>query len=411
MLAHMPASSPVIGSPQVRFLEAMPVTMARGGRAVNVLYAAPSGELGGVERFLDSLLPQHDPQRVRPVLVTLRDGPWPAAMRRRGVATHVVPDARLASPVATTRALLRILRAESIDLVHAAYAWTHAVLAPAAMLHGVPRVWFHHGPVWPRRWQGWTSLVPARALLTNSRYNLAALRRSWHLADEHHVQHLCVDADEFAPDAAAGARFRTEAGIPADALAIGIVGFIDDMKGQEVVLEAARRLAAAGGPRPHVVIAGTPRSGPAGARGRALLAQLHAQADTDELRGRVHFIGHVDVRAGVYDALDVAVQASTWPEAFGMVVLEAMAKGRAVIATDEGGPREFVRHAQDGWLIAPRDPGLLADALRTLLGDPSLRDRLAAGARARVLADFHPSRVATALEDYYARFVAVPPAG
>src|SRR5439155_6830628 len=71
-------------------------------------------------------------------------------------------------------------------------------------------------------------------------------------------------------------------------------------------------------------------------------------------------------------------------EGFGLACAEAMAHGRAVVATDVGGLRDLVVHGETGLLVAPRDAAALRDALERLLGDRELRRRLGANARERV---------------------------
>ena len=90
---------------------------------------------------------------------------------------------------------------------------------------------------------------------------------------------------------------------------------------------------------------------------------------------------------------DVVVHASTEPEAFGRVVIEAQAMGRPVIASDLGGPVETVEHGVTGWRVPPGDPAALAAAIeavlalpadqREALGQPGARRRAAALHRGR----------------------------
>ena len=82
---------------------------------------------------------------------------------------------------------------------------------------------------------------------------------------------------------------------------------------------------------------------------------------------------------------DVVVSASTDPEAFGRVVVEAQAMGRPVIAPDHGGARETVKQDETGWLFRPGDPAALAGAIERALDiDPSRRQRMAEAAVANV---------------------------
>jgi glycosyltransferase involved in cell wall biosynthesis len=76
-------------------------------------------------------------------------------------------------------------------------------------------------------------------------------------------------------------------------------------------------------------------------------------------------------------------------EGFGLPLAEAMACGAPVLGTEIGAYREIVRHGESGWLVPPRDPRALADAIRMLWNDAALRERLSAGGRQRVLETFN----------------------
>jgi glycosyltransferase involved in cell wall biosynthesis len=82
------------------------------------------------------------------------------------------------------------------------------------------------------------------------------------------------------------------------------------------------------------------------------------------------------------DALDIVVHASLG-EPFGLVVVEAMALGKPIVATNVGGPAEIVIDGVSGLLVRPGDADGLAMALRRLLAEPGLARRLSEGARTR----------------------------
>ena len=99
---------------------------------------------------------------------------------------------------------------------------------------------------------------------------------------------------------------------------------------------------------------------------------------------------------------DAVVSASTDPEAFGRVMIEAQALGRPVIASDHGGARETVLTGQTGWLVPPGDADALSEALATVLGlDEAARGRLSDAAIANVEERFSKQRMcAKTLEVY-----------
>jgi len=105
------------------------------------------------------------------------------------------------------------------------------------------------------------------------------------------------------------------------------------------------------------------------------------------VRDRVVFAGHREGAARLVGDLDVVVLPS-WTEGLPVVVLEAMAQRRPVVATPVGGTPEVVADGETGVLVPPRDPRALAAALRELLADPDRRARMGEAAYARVAERF-----------------------
>jgi GalNAc-alpha-(1->4)-GalNAc-alpha-(1->3)-diNAcBac-PP-undecaprenol alpha-1,4-N-acetyl-D-galactosaminyltransferase len=103
---------------------------------------------------------------------------------------------------------------------------------------------------------------------------------------------------------------------------------------------------------------------------------------TYELHGHVHLAGPVVDPMATYRDSDAFVLSSRW-EGFAMVLVEAMSAGLPVVAFDcLAGPGEIIRHEVDGVLVPDGDVGALSGALRRLMSDPDLRDRLARNATA-----------------------------
>ncbi len=98
--------------------------------------------------------------------------------------------------------------------------------------------------------------------------------------------------------------------------------------------------------------------------------------------------------------MDVAVTPSL-QEGFGLAIVEAMAAGVAVVATDSGGPKEIIEHEKSGLLIPPNDAGLLGRAVRSLLKNPELRERIAEAGRQRAVKRFNMERVVQEVEAVY----------
>jgi phosphatidylinositol alpha-mannosyltransferase len=125
---------------------------------------------------------------------------------------------------------------------------------------------------------------------------------------------------------------------------------------------------------------------------------------SEQVRRRVRMLGkvaHADV-PGYHAAADVYVSAAVGQESFGIVLVEAMAAGLPVVASDTPGYDEVVRDGVDGLLVSPRDPEALARTVARVLDDHDLTDRLTAGGRERA-ATFDWGAVVERLEGLYRR--------
>ena len=127
---------------------------------------------------------------------------------------------------------------------------------------------------------------------------------------------------------------------------------------------------------------------------------LERMASSLKVADRIHFLGQRDDAADQMAQGDVVVVPSTRPEPFGMVVVEGMALGRPVIATDAGGPAEIITNARDGVLVEPGSAVALADALRRLIDDPDWARRLGSRATATALR-FTPEAMVLKVLDAY----------
>jgi spore coat protein SA len=103
----------------------------------------------------------------------------------------------------------------------------------------------------------------------------------------------------------------------------------------------------------------------------------------------------------LYQICDVVVVPSTWQEPSGLVVLEAMASGRSVVATSVGGIPELVRDGVTGLLVPPSNPDALAMAINRLLRDPALRHALGAAARTHCVTKHSSARLVADIDTLF----------
>ena len=170
---------------------------------------------------------------------------------------------------------------------------------------------------------------------------------------------------------------REELGIPDGARLVGEIGRLCDVKGQRELIAALARL-----PGVHAVLVGDDLEA-----GGAYREALEREADRLGVRDRVVFAGYRPDADAILEELDLFVLPS-WVEGLPLVVLEAMAHRKPVVATPVGGTPELVLDGETGLLVPPRDPERLAQAIKRVLADPELARRLGEAGYARVAERF-----------------------
>ena len=164
-------------------------------------------------------------------------------------------------------------------------------------------------------------------------------------------------------------------------------------KGHDVLLHAFARIVKR--VPAHLVIVGSGRLD-------RPLRHLARRLDLDET---VSFLGSLPDGRTVLEHADLVVAPSR-EEGAGWAVLEAMALGKAVVASDVGGLREVVEDGRTGWLVPPGDSRALADRMLALIHDPGMRRRMGDAGRARASAHFSSEQMATRTAAVYREVLA-----
>jgi glycosyltransferase involved in cell wall biosynthesis len=165
---------------------------------------------------------------------------------------------------------------------------------------------------------------------------------------------------------------RRRLGTGAGEFLVGAVGHLAPHKGHRVLIDAARRLSA-GSPTLRYLLVG---------RGE-LEAELQARIRSAGLEGVFRLAGFQAEVAGILAAFDLLVFPSLSGEGSPAVVKEAMACGLPVVASDISGVREVIRDGEEGLLVPPGDPAALAEAIQSLVRDPTRGVRLGRRGRER----------------------------
>jgi len=371
---------------------------------VRIVYLNPGGRLGGAETSLRELLASvraAEPswelwlvlaadgplaEIARDLGVTVLVEPFPPALARLGDTGRWAALFGLAQAALATgkyaRALAGRLRKIQPDIIHTNGLKMH-LLGAWVRPRRSPLIWHIHDYVgrrplmrrllWPFRKACTVAIVNSKSVAKDLERVLPGLRIV--------PIYNAIDLRRFSPlgsrldlDAKAGLALAAPGTVR-----VGLVSTFARWKGHKVFLEALARLSSGGVPVRGYIIGG-PIYQTDGSQWSA--SELHQEADRLGLSGKVGFTGFLEDTPAAMRSLDVIVHASTEPEPFGMVIIEGMACGRAVIASQAGGAAELFTDGENALGHPPGDASALARQIERLSLDQALRLALGQAARA-----------------------------
>ena len=353
--------------------------------------------IGGIERVTEGIL-RHN---------AWADIEWHAIFLRRGLlvdsVSQVFPRDKFAvlnagrirnvpRTALTIARIARQLRRWKIDAVVSQGFHAQCYGGWAARMAGVRNVFWCHNLVRPEH-EMRDAIVqvamraPVDAVISAPRANLTGLESIYGTRCPVRLVYPAHPLERFSTGDRL--RVRQELGIPDAAPVAAIIGRLQPWKGQDVFMRAAARVAKEMPEARFLIVGGAAMPGD-----EAYSAQLRRAARELALPDRVFFLGDRQDVPDLLAASNVVVHASTEPEPFGLVIIEAMAAGRAVIASRGGGPSEIIEEGNSGLLTTPGNDEELAAAMLRVLRDDEFRERLSAGGRDRVDACFSFRRMA-----------------
>ncbi|MHB1047638.1 MAG: glycosyltransferase [Thermoanaerobaculia bacterium] len=373
----------------------------RVSRRRRVLFVIGTLEVGGAEVQLTRLATHLDPRRFEAEICCLSDGgPLARDAEAHGVPVHVLglrslnPLREPLEVLSRLADLLRLLRRRRPDVVHGFLFWGYVLGALAGRLTGAPVV------VSSRRSLGdfkkGRPLFRAIEQVANRCSDLLvanseAVRDDVIRTEGADPARIVVVPNGLRlpePDMESRARARRSLGLGERGLVVGVIANLIHYKGHRFLVEAWAR-----------VVARTPGA-------RALLfgdgpmrGAIEEQVRDLGIGDSIVLLGRVENARDLLPALDLYVQPSL-EEGFSNAILEAMAAGLPVVATDVGGNREAVRDGVTGCLVPPADAGRLALAVAELLEDPEAR-RLMGAAGREAAGRYSVERMVAAYEKIY----------
>ena len=262
--------------------------------------------------------------------------------------------------------LEKIIREHEVDIVHVrsrAPAWSAFSAARRADVHFVTT--FHGAYTGPGNFfkKHYNSIMTrGEKVIAISRFIGDHIQKTYGLEEDCiRLIYRGIDLNRFNPAQVSAERvvqLATEWRLPDGMPVVMLPGRITRWKGQTMMIDALARL---GRHDIRCLLVGSDQ-GRIGYR-----KELETLLRRRGLGNIVHVVEHCTDMPAAYMLADVVVSASTDPEAFGRVAVEAQAMGRPVVASDHGGARETVRPGKTGWLFTPGDTGALAVALERAL--------------------------------------------
>ena len=323
-------------------------------------------------------------------------------------AVHINLPVHSKNPVVMWRNALhlrKLIKRYGVDIVHArsrAPAWS--AYWACKILPSVHFMTTCHAPYnISGEWKRFYNSVIARGerVIAISNHVAQYLRENYHIsADKIRLIHRGIPLEKFHPTSVTPDRMITlsaEWRVPDGTNIIMLPGRLTRWKGHHVLIEA---MALLNRKDLFCVLIGSDQ-------GRSeYRKELEDTIQEKGLGGQVRIVNHCNDMPAAYMLTSVVVSASTDPEGFGRIPIEAQAMGRPIIATDHGGAQETVVNGETGWLVPPGDAQALAAAIHSAMSlTPSQRAMLATRAMAHVATHFTREQMTDRTLNVYAELI------
>lgn len=369
---------------------------------IPILLLARELGIGGSERQLTEIAKNLDRRQFEVHVARFLPGGFLAdELAAAGVRLHTLPVRSLYKPsvLAGIRAFRQLLRRERIQLVHPFDIPTTVFAVPLARMFGVPAVLSSQ--------RGDRALIPQphlggvqlgdrfmHATVVNCQFLGRLLQEKAGIhKDKIHLCYNGVDSVRYSPSACPSPH-RQMPFLRGASIVIGATAAYRAEKGLPVLLDAFARFAKTKAGARLVIVGDGP-----------LRPALEKRVVELNLQSSVLLEPPASDVAGWLRAFDIFILPSI-SEALSNSLMEAMACGCAVVATDVGGNPELVQHGKTGLLVPPGDSEALASAMRTLCASQELRAYLSAAARESIVASFTIEKSAAAMGAIYRQMLA-----
>lgn len=365
-------------------------------RVPTILLLVKGLGLGGAERLLARSIPHLDRTRFNYKICYLT--PWKddlvGEFEQARIPTFCLDIANELSPVAAFR-LARLLRREAVDLIHSHSPYP-AVLARLVSPFTAVRGLVHTEHSLPASRRALTEIANRFTRRVGDRTIAVSneVARALPGREEIDVIHGGVDLEAMktASETSDARVIRSKLGIPDSHLVVGNVAHLRSQKNLELFLEAASQILAERGQASFVIVGREKEEG--------YQARLEALTETLGIAPHIFFTGFRSDPYPYVAAFDVFMMSSRY-EGFPIALVEAMAMGKAVVATDVGGVSEAITNEETGLLVESGDSDALAKGVLRLLENEADRHRLGRRAEEVVHERFSMPAMVSAVEAVY----------
>lgn len=366
-------------------------------KKLKVLECIRQGQIGGGESHLLSLVENLDRSAFEPVVLSFTDGPMIDRLKQMQVNTHIIPTLK---PFDFTKwkAVKKLLKEEEIDVVHAHGTRANSNVLWAAKSLGIPVIYTVHGWSFHPDQQPLVRnirIMGEKYLTSRSNLNISVSASNQQTGKnvissfKSIVVNNGIDLRRFDP-AQPHKDIRKELDIPQDALLVLFIARFTSHK-QPLSLIKAFAGALPSNPKMHLLMVG---DGDEKEKAKSLVKEL-------DIEGAVTLSPFRQDVPDVLAAADIFVLPSLW-EGLPIGLLEAMAMGKTIIASNVDGTSEIIEHDKNGWLVEINNlvPGV-SQALVALTADKEKRDRFSKAALRTVSERFNAANMTRYIEGLY----------
>jgi glycosyltransferase involved in cell wall biosynthesis len=362
---------------------------------MKVLELCLSTGIGGLELYAVRTASQLKARNIECIAVAARGTMTAERMRQNGVETIEFNKANRHLPLLSARRLARIIDEQQVDIIHMHWAkdLNLAVLAKRMTKRSIKLVYTRQMMITRPKHDIFHRLLYQQVdLFLTITQQLCDLAQQFLPMPKEAIKTLYYGVE--APPALSEQEkttLRHSLEIPDGNFAIGMVGRIEEGKGQHLLMQSVHELVAQGN-AVHATIIGPAMSAD-------YKAKLKVQVKAWGLTDNIHFYGSHHNPVKIMSAFDVVVLA-TKQETFGLVLIEAMRNGVAVIGTRAGGVPEIIDEGITGLMFAPENSQELTEKLSALINDRNLCRKLAQAGKEKADRMFDQHQHYQQLTDY-----------